>query len=569
LSTVASESLDVVEQAMKNALEHGAAETEAWLVAKSGVKIPCYLTGVRILFENEPCVVGVAIDISKRKRTEEHDRLQTAALESAANGIVITDVSGNIQWVNPAFSRLTGYTREEALGKNPRILKSGKQDESVYRRLWSSILSGEIWSGEITNRRKDGQLYNEEMTIAPVRSISGEITNFVAIKQDVTERKRVEAALAESTARLHAVLQAATQMSIIATDRDGMITVFNPGAEKMLGYTAEEVVGKKTPEIFHIQSEVQARGRELTRELGHPIEGFRVLVEQARHDGFEEREWTYVRKDGTWLTVLLVVTELPDVHGRVTGFLGMAKDITVRKRAEEELRSTLQMKSDFVSFVTHQLRTPLTGIKWLLELLGQSEQLSAETRSLLGDTRESTDRLIRLVNDLLEVSRLEDGKLVLAQKETDLRDLTLSVLKDLGPQIQIQEDEVSVHGDDRVPPVRIDPQLFRQVILNLISNAIKYTPAKGKIDIEVAGHNGHLRWTIRDNGIGIPKASQARLFEKFFRAENGYKMETEGTGLGLYIVRLVVERSHGRVWCKSEEGKGSTFAFELPLAGVR
>ncbi|HET7204948.1 MAG TPA: PAS domain S-box protein, partial [Terriglobales bacterium] len=166
LSTVASESLDVVEQAMKNALEHGAAETEAWLVAKSGVKIPCYLTGVRILFEKEPCVVGVAIDISKRKRAEEHDRLQTAALESAANAIVITDVSGNIQWVNPAFSRLTGYTREEALGKNPRILKSGKQDESVYRRLWSSILSGEIWSGEITNRRKDGQLYNEEMTIA-------------------------------------------------------------------------------------------------------------------------------------------------------------------------------------------------------------------------------------------------------------------------------------------------------------------------------------------------------------------------------------------------------------------
>jgi signal transduction histidine kinase len=313
---------------------------------------------------------------------------------------------------------------------------------------------------------------------------------------------------------------------------------------------------------------VRTRREELTRKLRHPIEGFRVFVEQARQDGFEEREWRYVRKDGTWLTVLLTVTELRDVRGDVTGFLGIAKDITVRKRAEEELKSTLQMKSDFVSFVTHQLRTPLTGIKWLLELIGQTEQLPDDTRSLLGDTRESTERLIRLVNDLLDVSRLEGGKLVVVPQETDLRDLTLSVLKDLAPQIQIQGDEVSLHGDEKVPTVRADPQLFRQVILNLVSNAIKYTPPKGKIDIELAGRDGQVRWTIRDNGIGIPKSSQSRLFEKFFRAENGYKMETEGTGLGLYIVKLVVERFHGHVWCDSEEGKGSTFAFEVPLTGV-
>ncbi|HKM82037.1 MAG TPA: response regulator [Candidatus Acidoferrum sp.] len=192
---VAPESLNDVQRTMKAAFENGTSEGEAWLVAKGGAKVYCYLKGVRFIFENAPCVLAVAIDVSKMKRAEEQIRLQSAALECAANGIVITDTHGTIQWVNPGFTRLTGYSFEEALGQNPRILKSGEQDESFYRNLWQTILAGNVWSGEIKNLNKDVQPYIEEMTISPVRSVTGEITNFVAIKQNITERKRIEAEL--------------------------------------------------------------------------------------------------------------------------------------------------------------------------------------------------------------------------------------------------------------------------------------------------------------------------------------------------------------------------------------
>ena len=195
MDTVAPESLNDVQRTMMSAFEKGTSEGEAWLVAKGGAKIYCYLKGVRFVFENGPCVLGVAIDISNRKRAEVQIRLQSAALECVGNGVVITDTCGTIQWVNPEFTRLTGYSLEEAIGQNPRILKSGKQDQVFYLNLWETILSGRAWAGELQNLRKDGQLYIEEMTISPVRSVTGEITNFVAIKQNITERKRIETEL--------------------------------------------------------------------------------------------------------------------------------------------------------------------------------------------------------------------------------------------------------------------------------------------------------------------------------------------------------------------------------------
>jgi two-component system, sensor histidine kinase and response regulator len=195
---VAPESLDDVQRTIMNAFEKGTSEGEAWLVAKSGAKFYCYLKGVRFVFQNGPCVLGMAIDISNRRRAEEQIRLQSAALEHVGNAVVITDTDGTIQWVNPEFTRLTGYSLEEAVGQNPRILKSGLQDQAVYKCLWETILSGNVWTGEVKNRRKDGQIYTEEMTISPVRSVTGEITNFVAIKQDISERKRIEAELVKA-----------------------------------------------------------------------------------------------------------------------------------------------------------------------------------------------------------------------------------------------------------------------------------------------------------------------------------------------------------------------------------
>jgi two-component system phosphate regulon sensor histidine kinase PhoR len=247
-------------------------------------------------------------------------------------------------------------------------------------------------------------------------------------------------------------------------------------------------------------------------------------------------------------------------------FYAVARDNTDRRAAEQQMREALKMKSDFVSFVTHQLRTPLSGIKWMLELARDAQEPD-EVDSYVQDARESADRLISLVNDLLDVSRLESGKLQVSLELVDVPALTKSVLDDVAMLVREKGHQLVVDISP-VPEIVADRQLLRQVILNLVSNAIKYTPAKGRIDVRIAQEDRSLNWSIRDSGIGISKASQARLFEKFYRAENALTIDTEGTGLGLYLVRLIVERFGGQVMCDSQEGCGTTFSVTLPPAGA-
>jgi signal transduction histidine kinase len=227
-------------------------------------------------------------------------------------------------------------------------------------------------------------------------------------------------------------------------------------------------------------------------------------------------------------------------------------------------REISRMKSDFVSFVTHQLRTPLTGIKWMLELAGETLRDGDEPAACVRDAREAAERLIQLVNELLDVSRLESGKVKIVLVPVDLAALTHAVLTELAGLVKDRGHRVAVHAEE-VGPVALDEQLTRQVVLNFISNAVKYTPPGGSIDVRIAHHADGVAWSVTDTGIGIPSEAQTRMFEKFFRADNVVTIETEGTGLGLYLTKLIVERLGGRVWCDSVEGEGSTFGFTVPL----
>jgi signal transduction histidine kinase len=246
--------------------------------------------------------------------------------------------------------------------------------------------------------------------------------------------------------------------------------------------------------------------------------------------------------------------------------IGSMMDITQRKEAE-------RMKSDFVSFVSHQLRTPLAGMNWMLELAADTEGVPDEARANIADARESAARLVTLVNDLLDIARLESGRIATEPETLALRSLTQSVVAEMQTLVDERRHALEVHCDASLPDIFADAQLLRQVVGNLLSNAIKYTPPGGRIVVTISRHNGSVTWAVKDTGVGIPRAAQARLFEKFYRAENAVSLDSEGTGLGLHLVRLIVEQAGGRVWCESEEGRGATFAFTLPamssVEGVR
>jgi signal transduction histidine kinase len=245
---------------------------------------------------------------------------------------------------------------------------------------------------------------------------------------------------------------------------------------------------------------------------------------------------------------------------------GVTIDTTLQRQAREQLQAAIKMQADFVSFASHQLRTPLTGIKWMLELALAEPEGSPDLRGFVSDSLEASERLIGLVNDLLSISRLEGGRFTATPAVCDLGELTSQVVSDLHPVAFKQEHALSFFGLNESSPILADVQLIRQVLQNLLSNAIKYTPKGGRIWIAIEPGADEIRWSVTDNGIGVPEEARPRLFEKFFRADNVTTVETEGTGLGLYMVRLIVERAQGRIAYEPVKDGGSRFVLTMPRA---
>ena len=407
----------------------------------------------------------------------------------------------------------------------------------------------------------------------PVFDASGNPIGVQVIFSDVTDKKRAEIELHQTKARLQAVLDAATQVSVIATDVNGMIDVFNTGAERMLGYTAEEMIGHQTPAIIHLESEVQKQGEEMSQQFGRTIQGFDVLVEYAHQGGsHEEREWTYVRKDGSQLTVNLVVTARRDSNGRIVGFLGIATDISARKKAEEAMRkakeaaeAASQAKSDFLANMSHEIRTPLNAVIGMTELVRDTD-LTTTQREYLGMVQESGESLLAVINDILDFSKIEAGKLSLEEVPFNLREILGDTMKSLALRAHHKRLELACHVAPDVPfAIEGDPNRLRQIVINLVGNAIKFTEV-GEVVLDVAvqpqaDDSLMLHFRVQDTGIGIPEDKLEVVFEAFEQADTSTTRRYGGTGLGLAIVSRLVELMGGNIWVESELHRGSVFHF--------
>lgn len=366
--------------------------------------------------------------------------------------------------------------------------------------------------------------------------------------------------LAESNGLLNSVLDAARDVSIIATNRDGLITLFNSGAERILGYSAKEVVGRETPEIFHRAEEILARVVEVEQKIGERLPPFKAIVHRAAQGDQDISEWTYIRKDGSTLPVELVICPIYGSDSRKTGFLGIATDITERKRVD-------RIKDEFVATVSHELRTPLTSIVGSLSLLHHQEKanLPEQSHTLLQLAIRNADRLAALINDLLDISKIEAGMLELNMGCCSLGPLIYESIElqksyaaqfDVTLRADISDSDLSVH---------VDASRLQQVLSNLLSNAIKFSPKEGVVVVRMESKGDKARVSIEDEGQGIPEDFQPRLFDKFTQADSSDSRSAGGTGLGLSICRELMEQMQGQIGFSSEPGKGTVFWIELSL----
>ncbi len=492
----------------------------------------------------------------------EHESFLQAVLDTVLDAVVTIDEVGCIRSFNRSAELMFGYEASEVLGSNvKRLMPPPYLDahDGYLKRFREHGEARIIGIGrEVEGLRKNGERF--AMHLAVGEMAQSEQRHFVGIVKDISRRKLAEQKLDEANRWRQAILDCAS-VAIIATDTEGVIQTFNRAAERMLGYQESEIVGRQTPGVFHDPDEVVARAKAWSQQLGRKIEpGFETFIARARDGTADEHEWTYVRKDGERLTVCLAITALTNSAGMVTGYLGIASDISERKKVE-------RLKSEFVATVSHELRTPLTSIRGALgAVLGKSSvQLADPVRRLLETANRNSERLTVLINDILDLEKIEAGNMSFDMTMVDLGALCENALAANDGYARLHGVELQLSKPVSPALTLADSHRLMQVLGNLLSNAIKYSPVNGKVELMLVDDAcGNWQISVRDYGAGIPEAFRASIFQRFAQADASDSKARGGTGLGLSIAKAIVERHSGQLHYSSEVGIGTTFRVDLP-----
>ncbi|HTS18807.1 MAG TPA: PAS domain S-box protein [Verrucomicrobiae bacterium] len=546
---------------------------------------------------------GIARDITERKTAESQLRIQSAALQSAANGIVITDRNGAIIWVNPAFTQLTGYEAHEVIGQTPRLLKSGKHDAEFYRDLWETIRKGNVWRGEIVNHRKDGREYTEEMTITPIRGADGAIEHFIAVKQDITDRKQASRRLLESEERFREFAENVGLVFWIANPDSSQILYVNPTVEAIWGIPVAEIY--RDPEAWLNAIHADDRPR-VAEAFGAWITG-KVMDYDV--------EYRIIRPDGQVRWIRDSGFRICNPSGQVCRIAGIAEDITEDKRAEQELAELevqlrlsqkLESIGRLAAGVAHEINTPnqyigdntrflqdsFADLQRILSAYAELRQaaataglppallaridaviqaadinyLEAEIPKAIQQTLEGVDRVAKIVRAMKEFSHPGSDEKVSIDLNHAI-ETTVTIARNEWKYVA----DLVTDFDDSLPRVPCLANELNQVILNIVVNAAHAIAdlvgnggtAKGVITISTRRIDDWAEIRIRDTGPGIPEAIRGKIFDPFFTT----KPLGQGTGQGLAIARsVVVDKHHGELTFETEPGKGTTFIVRLPLA---
>jgi PAS domain S-box-containing protein len=541
---------------------------------------------------------GITRDITERKHATDELRKFSLAVEQSPESIVITNLDGSIEYVNEAFVRATGYTREEAFGRNPRILQSGKTPKASYQEMWANLTRGLPWRGELHNRRKDGSEYLELASINPIRQADGRITHYLAVKEDITERRRIEEALAESEEKFRNIYDTINDALFIHDAESGRILDVNASACRLYGRSREQMVGLDIGEF-------SADGVPLARQTA------RERLRLAHEQGWQAFDWQARDSAGRqfWVAVNLKRLDL----GGGQRVLAVVRDIDARKQAEEDLKRAyaeakalnaklteaqnqlLQSEKmasigQLAAGVAHELNNPIgfvssnlgsleSYLKDIFAIIAAYEAAAAALQAppleavralkaqkdyeylktdivqLMAESKDGLNRVAKIVRDLKDFSRAGDASFQWADLHQGLESTLNIVWNELKYKCTIKKD----YGV--LPQVWCVPSQINQIFMNLLVNAAHAIPEKGEITIRTRQQGEEVFVAISDTGTGIAPEHLNRIFEPFFTT----KPVGKGTGLGLSLAYSIAQKHQGRIEVHSEPGTGTTFTLWLPI----
>lgn len=464
-----------------------------------------------------------------------------ALLESVGDVVFALSASGRIDSLNPAFHTITGRDLQESMSTRALAVVH-PQHRRLAVQAFRRALGGEaVPPFEVQLARADGSSVLVECNLT-LQTVAGQPASVTGIARDVTEKRRAEAALV-----IRDRAMAATSEGILITDPaqpGNPITFVNAGFERMTGYAAAEAIGKGLDLLAGADTTAAAKDK-----LFQAITECRPVTVEMQASA----------KDGRPFWTRLVLTPVRDDQDRPANFVAILSDISPQKEAE-------RMKNEFVSTVSHELRTPLTSLRGFAELMLEREYTPEKQRKFIQIIHKESTRLSNLINDFLDVQRMEAGRQEYAFSKVPVGPLLADAAGMFRPTSQVHQFEVEC--DESLPEVRADVDRIRQVTTNLVSNAVKFSPAGGRITLAARRDPAHPDMaliSVTDSGIGIPAEAIGKLFEKFYRVDNTATRKIGGTGLGLSIVRQIIDAHGGRIWVESQFGSGSTFLFTLPL----
>lgn len=462
--------------------------------------------------------------------------------------IIFWDTKYKILYASPSAHRYVIEAPEEMIGKSVFQFINQEDSQIILTRKKNSSKKIEF---RVKTQKKDQEIWFEGL-FEDIKISNNEKVATLMIARDITKRRKYEQDI-ENAYRYALKFEEAVQNAsdhIVITDPDGVVVFANKSVSRITGYSPEEVLGTKAGKLWG-----GLMGKEFYENFWKTIKDEKKIFEGKIEN---------VRKNKEKYFAYVSVSPILDKVGNLIAFVGIERDITKEVQIDKA-------KTEFVSLASHQLRTPLSAINWYTEMLlaGDAGKLRTQQRNFVKEIYEGNQRMVKLVNSLLNVSRIELGTFGIEPEKVYIQNIAQTVIGELKPSIKTKKIQFILTIAKAIPKINLDTKLTSIILQNLLSNAIKYTPEKGQVRLTIKKNTTNLLIEVKDTGYGIPEDQQNKIFTKLFRAENVQSKDTEGTGLGLYIVKNILDESGGSITFTSQENKGTIFSVIIPLSGMK